>query len=466
MSSSFPSMFIPAPTDSYDHDNSTRANMTSLKALVAVFDASMDSLYTTIDEEMKRLDQIQIRIENHQNLETIKDDKDPDELTRIVCPCTFLENEHVHHEDTTVTALTNNRRSTTTPAGGGGGAAAAAAAKNKNTTTAAPVTQYYKPILYSHLSFLSKAKQAATDAILAVLKEEALTMQTTAKPSDVWLDRACAFEEAKDCRLALLKYRVPPLMTSGSSGISRTNHQNEHVSKGNTASKHSESRSRFKQETEYYKRGMNALMNEGSSIMRHTHTRKQEETGLLDDDGSAVTSMMNQSVASGRFTAYTIGNYSIYSQNTQGTASYRRRQRQIRAATSSLAMKVKEREEIDHDGGSDDDEQQQQQRRRREQPGHDDDNALVFKTSTTTTPYEPRQMGSTLYYGKEMSTSSKSRSSSRQHFMSGGLSYICEMVHDAYGLGSIHQQSNIYPKVENVCDLFYRGSDELAVVGL
>jgi hypothetical protein len=371
-----------------------------------------------------------------------------------------LENEHVHHEDTTCTALTNNR-SSTTPAGGGGGAA-----NNKN-TTAAPVTRYYKPILYSHLSFLSKAKQAATDAILAVLKEEALTMQTTAKPSDVWLDRACAFEEAKDCRLALLKYRVPPLMTSGSSGISRTNHQNDHyISKGNAvASKYSESSSRFKQETEYYKRGMNALMNEGSSAMRH-NTRKQEETGLLDDDGSVVTSVMNQSVASGRITAYTIGNYSIFSQNTQGTASYRRRQRQIRAATSSLAMKVKEREEIDHDGGSDDDEQQQR-RRRRQKPGHDDDNGLVvFKTSTspTTTPYEPQQMGSTLYYGREMSTSSKSRRSSRQHFMSGGLSYICEMVHDAYGLGSIHKQSNnIYPKVENVCDLFYRGSDELAV---
>ena len=52
---------IPAPTDSYDHDNCTKANLASIRALVAAFDASLDSLNDTISIQMKRLDDISKR---------------------------------------------------------------------------------------------------------------------------------------------------------------------------------------------------------------------------------------------------------------------------------------------------------------------------------------------------------------------------------------------------------------------
>jgi hypothetical protein len=417
---SFPSISIPAPTDSYDHDNSTRANMTSVKALIASFDASMDSLSVTIEEEMKRLDQIQIRIENYQKLETVEKGNfiEKDCIIRVVCPSTFLDQDH-GNDNNKNTAGTRCSTTAVVPF---------ATTTNKNRSGASTSHSRSRsaiqcePFYFPGLSSIYKAKQAATDAILTVLKEEALTMQTTAKPSDVWLDRACACEEAKECRTALLKYRVPPLLASTNQNSSTSSSIRENISKCSKSN-------RMKQEAEYYRKGMSAMLNESNT----RNARKQEEKGL--DDRSVVTSMMNQSVASGRITAYTMGNYSTYSQNTQGTASYRRRQRKIRAATTSLAMKEKVNELDDGSHGEE----------------GNDENGIV--TKSTPTAYET--LGVPYGKGTHFGTSS------RQHFMSGGLSYICEMLHDTYGLGNIHQ-SNIYPKVQNVCDLCYHGTDEIA----
>lgn len=420
--SSFPSISIPAPTDSYDHDNSTRANMTSVKALIASFDASMDSLSITIEEEMKRLDQIQIRIENYQKLETVEKGNfiEKDGIIRVVCPSTFLDQDHGNdnNKNTAGTRCSTNAvvPFTTTTTNKNRSGASTSHSRSRSAIQC-------EPFYFSGLSSIYKAKQAATDAILTVLKEEALTMQTTAKPSDVWLDRACAFEEAKECRIALLKYRVPPLLASTNQNSTTSSNIIENITNCSESN-------RMKQEVEYYRKGMSAMLNESNT----RNVRKQQEKGL--DDRSVVTSMMNQSVASGRITAYTMGNYSTYSQNTQGTASYRRRQRKIRAAKTSLAMKEKVNEV---DDGSDGEE-------------GNDENGIV--TKSTPTAYET--LGG-VPYGK----GTHFGTSSRQHFMSGGLSYICEMLHDTYGLGNIHQ-SNIYPKVQNVCDLCYHGTDEIA----
>ena len=63
--------------------------------------------------------------------------------------------------------------------------------------------------------------------------------------------------------------------------------------------------------------------------------------------------------------------------------------------------------------------------------------------------------------GGGMHMHGRSASSSRQHLMSGSLPYVCEMIHDTHQLGSI-RGSHVFPQVENVCDLFIHGTDEMA----
>mmetsp|Transcript_16260 Transcript_16260/g.30767 ORF Transcript_16260/g.30767 Transcript_16260/m.30767 type:complete len:447 (-) Transcript_16260:100-1440(-) len=437
-SSSFPSMSIPAPTDSYDHDNSTRANRISIKALTAAFDASIDSLSSTIDKEMKRLDQIQIRIENihiqnkvvaETGTGTVDVDKEEyynqDAITQVVCPSSFLEQQDLHGTGSTGRTTGTASRTTTSRQ-------SPLATRNKNI----PLSDSYSNLSSS----IAKARQAANDAIFAVLKEEAMTMQTNAKPSDVWLDRACAFEEAKDCHLALVKYRVPPLVLM-MTGVNNNFMESNNMILNNM---NDSPTSRRKLEAEYYRNGMSAGGGAAGGDFRNSSGAKKyketEAAGILDDR-SIVTSIMNQSVASGRYTTYTMGNYSTLSQNTQGTASYRRHQRKIRAAAASTAVEEEEEKVHDKVNGNGD--------------GSNNEKNVAKKQATIAT-YEPSS--GEQYYGKQTPFSNNTR----QHFMSGGMSYICEMIHDTYGLGDMDQSNLIYAKkVQNVCDLFYHGTDEL-----
>jgi len=430
-------MSIPAPTDSYDHDNSTRANRISVKALTAAFDASIDSLSSTIDKEMKRLDQIQIRIENihiqnkvvaETGTGTVDVDKEEyynqDAITQVVCPSSFLEQQDLH--GTGSTGRTTGTASRTTSR------QLPSATRNKNI----PLSDSYSNLSSS----IAKARQAANDAIFAVLKEEAMTMQTNAKPSDVWLDRACAFEEAKDCHLALIKYRVPPLVLM-MTGVNNNFMESNNMILNNM---NDSPTSRRKLEAEYYRNGMSAGGGAAGGDFRNSSGAKKyketEAAGILDDR-SIVTSIMNQSVASGRYTTYTMGNYSTLSQNTQGTASYRRHQRKIRAAAASTAVEEEEEKVHDKVNGNGD--------------GSNNEKNVAKKQATIAT-YEPSS--GEQYYGKQTPFSNNTR----QHFMSGGMSYICEMIHDTYGLGDMDQSNLIYAKkVQNVCDLFYHGTDEL-----
>ena len=66
---------IPAPTDSYDHENCNKSNLTSVRSLIAAFDASMDSLHDSINSQISKLDDISRRAKHcEQDWNTMKDD--------------------------------------------------------------------------------------------------------------------------------------------------------------------------------------------------------------------------------------------------------------------------------------------------------------------------------------------------------------------------------------------------------
>ena len=364
-------ILIPAPTDSYDHDSSTRANLASMNALMAAFDASMKVLNDAIDAEMKRLDLLESKI--NKSTENTKAESES-------------ENKN---EDETINQLSKK-------------------SKVKITTITCPSTMeqalpdpslleypHRRDVHSDDLSsfFLSKAytaQQKANEAILSILKQEARTMEITAKPSDEWLDRASAFELQQACCSARDNNRVPPLFTS----------QHNSIPDGARGS----SQSIMKQEAEYYeeaRRNETCMSPTGISteqIIRKDYSKENDDCSVMD-----------QSVMSGRRTVYsTAGNQSVASHNTQGTASYRRRQRKVHAA-----MQKNNRQ-----GGG--------------------DGEAMRELGTTSTEF-----------------------SSRQHLVTGSLPFVCEMIHDTYGIGKM-DGGGVFPSLESVSDVFYHGTRELA----
>jgi len=349
---------IPAPTDSYDHENSTKANMTSIRAMIAVFDASMDSLHATIDHHIDRLDDISKRASDCQK------------QWKSLCDESGGDKDHNSNSVITITCPSAYE----------------------------DVIDESKDLQSDLLSALSKAREGANSAIRAVLREEALAMETTAKPSDVWLDRASAFDERIACQNALQMNTVPPLTVGSDNSVKTTS-----TSTCTSSSTCSNGKMTvFGEEAKYYKDGaVREKIMEGPSSSQLEPPKKRDTTpdtgsGSGDDD----MSVMNQSVMSeqtGRGTLYT--NYSMLS---QGTASHRRRQRKLTAALSRKNA-----------------------------------NGLAEKTGRS-------DVGTT---------------SSRQHMMTGSLPYVCEMLHDTHRLGL---DGHVFPPVEDVCDLFIYGTSEMA----
>jgi len=346
-------ILIPAPTDSYDHDSSTRANLASITALMSAFDASMDSLNDAIDAEMKRLDAIQSRSTIGDPVKTTGRDISTTTttgttttcatITKIICPSTLEEalDDHTNHTDPS-----------------------------------------------SFLSNAYKAHQIASAKILSILKQEAQTMETTPNqplPSDEWLDRASAFQLKQVCSSAKDKNRVPPLF------ISKENSLGDINTRGRGCVN-----SVIRQEAEYYKEAKKR--NEISKVKVKVKQDKEE------DD-------MDQSVMSGRRTVYsTMGNHSVASYATQGTAAFRRRQRKAHAVTT----------------------------RRTNGNGQGGD---VGETGGLASP--------------------SNISTSRQQLVTGSLPFVCEMIHDTHGLGTM-DGSGVFSPVEHVCDLFYHGTSTMA----
>lgn len=153
---------IPAPTDSYDHETSFAANVTSIKALLAAFDAQMDSLNESIDHEMERLDQLGTKCDRIENkIETLRKESEGCKI-KISCPATYSQANHqeLHQE-----------------------------------------------------SPFTKSARASDEAVRSILKEDALRSLNAppARLSDEWLDQAKGFDEEIVCRQALKMNIVPPL---------------------------------------------------------------------------------------------------------------------------------------------------------------------------------------------------------------------------------------------------------------
>lgn len=339
-------ILIPAPTDSYDHDSSTRANLASITALMSAFDASMDSLNDAIEDEMKRLDSIQSRSKIGDPVKTAERDIDMSTsgtistststtITKITCPSTLEQalDDDANHADPS-----------------------------------------------SFLSNAYKAHQIASAKILSILKQEAQTMETTPNqplPSDEWLDRASAFQLKQVCSSAKDKNRVPALFISKDNSLGDTRGRGCSV---------------MRQEAEYYK-----------------EARKRNEIPKVKKDKEEDD--MNQSVMSGRRTVYsTMGNQSVASYATQGTAAFRRRQRKVHAATTRRTNGNGQGGDVGETGG------------------------LVSASNIST---------------------------SRQQLATGSLPFVCEMIHDTHGLGKM-DGSGIFSPVEHVCDLFYHGTSTMA----
>ena len=366
------SLSIPAPTDSYDHKNSTEANITSLKALLAAFDASMDSFEQSIDSEMERLDEIEKRLHNCRlNSENGEESLG---VENIVYPSSFEQAIGEQNSDV---------------------------------------------LKDCKLSEMFKAKQSAYKAILGVLQNEIESKQDNGendasdesiskesksmtksndepKPSDEWLDRPLAFELEKSCKDAIEKLTRTPLFPSPDNTVSASNLlPDANIMKQNIQS------CIYKQEKGYYRDG---LMDLAAKAKYPKDETQNEDMSIL----------MNQSFSSGKGTVYTtFGNQSVISHATQGTAAYRRQQRKMKRnrATASRTLES------------------------------DRNNTL---TNNARNDYN---------------------SASRQHLISGSIPYVCELIHETNGLGTVKEAQKgvgCFPPVEKVTDLFYAGKDDLA----
>ena len=240
----------------------------------------------------------------------------------------------------------------------------------------------------SLVSALAKAKEEANLATRSVLREEAMEFETNAKPSDIWLDRASAFDEKLACQTALHMNSVPPLVAGADNSVKVGPYAKMTVTE---------------EEAAYYRDGsLQEKITESQSQLESKKNRNKTTDAQEDD-----VSIMGQS----HFSAQT-GRGTLYTNYSEGTASHRRRQRKISAA-----------------------------RRRK------NSNGVVDNTDRSGSIQRHRNIDA--------------GSSSRQHLMTGSLPYVCEMIHDTHRLGKL-QDSHIFPQVEDLCDLFIYGSNEIA----
>ncbi len=390
---------IPVPTDSYDHENCNKANVTSIRALIAAFDASMDSLHNSINIQMAKLDDISKRVEACQQqwsdvgVTTIGDDDDNVKMFRINIPSNYEDVIRGSCEE----------------------------------AFASPIE-----------SALVRARDEANAAIRSILREEAMTFETTAKPSDAWLDRGAGFDRVRACRIAQGMHSVPPLVLPADNSVKGSrigSFSGENVSTSNsstcgdgTSASASEAPcyAVVKEEIKYYKEGIAHLHEMKNPSQTQHNNRNQPQhasTPTPDDEGSIL---MNQSYMS----EYT-GRGTLYTHCSEGTASHRRRQRK-------LAASMRRKNAMDGGGGG---------------GGSGDDPIL-------------RRVGSGGSVNMQHVGSGAHISSSRQHLMSGSLPYVCEMIHDTHQLGSIRDgavgHGNVFPEVKDLCDLFIHGTNDLA----
>jgi len=497
---------IPIPTDSYDHLNCDNATLESIKTLITCFDSTMDSFQDSIGRLNERVDLIHQRTNRIQeryhaivqsvqdqddNVNDTKNDDYDDEnvnvdgsqsnkndcknalkssnkIAKVIYPALY---EHATQiQDIKSTLYRDSYSSAITQAKQRANEAIRIFIQNEYTkVSAASSSSSCDDYADNALSSSSSPSSSRAHAMM-----ENTTLLSSARLADEWLDRASAFEEDTHCNSALQVDTIPPIQihpyhhtSSIDMKEKRSNTNSTNSSTIGTCSSHDDYNSEsiggnsvktigihattttpttsilgkyngaknqneivssknsnhnidiLKEEIMYYKRG---LIDQEETIQEKNHihyqTQQQQQhhlsSLLLDEydhhDGNmSVISEHSKTVAgiggigtgTGGMTTTggddnntIISNYTITSHATT-SASRRRRQRKI------MAM------------------------------------AAAASPSTRSKIMKNQNNDSSTSNNKSLSSSS-----SRQQIKTGSVSYICDILHDTYGLMNHHGHSH------------------------
>ena len=177
---------IPCPPgEDYDHTHSTIASLSSLNAMVASFDAIMDSLEKTTEKYSRRVDNLTKRCEeSREKIEKMKRLGEKGVAVTIRAPASYPVSR--------MRAFGTGKESSSTKV------------KHKEQNQQ-----------YSHRNRntpLDSARKASNEAVKHSLNADWKKDDCLAYPSDLWLDRASGFDEGNSCRSADRVHTIPSLL--------------------------------------------------------------------------------------------------------------------------------------------------------------------------------------------------------------------------------------------------------------
>jgi len=185
---------IPVPTDNYDAPHSTVAAITSLRAMAAAVDAAMDSLLVSVEQQSARVDALNERaVAYRQQVAELCDDGDRD----------MEEQQYAIGRAQSAPPLRLELPATYDRAIG------KVVDSNDEGQQQQQEEQQQKEA--THESAVIAARRAAHEAVRAVLRSDRERDDGGAVPSDAWLDRPTAFDEAAECAAAVESMAVPSL---------------------------------------------------------------------------------------------------------------------------------------------------------------------------------------------------------------------------------------------------------------
>jgi hypothetical protein len=180
---------IPVPTDNYDAPHSTVAAITSLRAMAAAVDAAMDSLLVSVDRQSARVDALNERaVAYRKQVAELCADGDRDKEEQYVIgraqPVPPLRLELPATYDRAIGKVVDNNDEG---------------------------QQQQQEQQQREATAVAAARRAAHEAVRAVLRSDRERDDGGAVPSDAWLDRPTAFDEAAECAAAVESMAVPSL---------------------------------------------------------------------------------------------------------------------------------------------------------------------------------------------------------------------------------------------------------------
>lgn len=351
---------IPCPPgEDYDHAHSTASALASLSAMVASFDAIMDSLEQTTEQYSKRLDLLAKRCDKSQHkIQNMKRMGEKGKAITIRSPASF--------------PIVGVRK---------GGSFV----NNVNDSNSAGI-HYHQP------SPFDCARKASNEAIVGVLHDDWQNDDGLATPSDLWLDRASGFDEGVLCRSAERVHTVPSLIY---------NLKMEEIEMTSEAM--------LKKKTGYDNSGDN-------EIATATSATANTETGLYESKNDSVAEDVFEQFQGSTFsTASSPWNPATGDTNIMGI--------------------------------------------------HEDDASVI--TSSTIFTATASQQKNTIPYkyksGNQFKVQNVEPSTPRLHAATGSQPFLCELLHDSYGVGSAppsYDPGSYFSAPRTVSEVLYFNSDQ------